>query len=105
MRGRDLDKPHILGQVGDDFFVPRIPVAVHEDDCRGPDAVVESGLQIHSYRIRVRGGQDFAGGIQAFIDLDDPLIKHFRKPDVALEQLRPVLVTYPKRIGEPFGDD
>ena len=105
MGSGNLCESDIPGDLGRQGFVFRIPVAVHENDGRRPDAFVISALKLSADRFWVRRRQHVAGGVHALVHLDRPFVKHLGEADVALEQVGAVLVADSERVGESLGDD
>ena len=103
--GRDLGEADLARQRRHLALVLRGAVGVHEDDGGGADAGRVGSLEPGTGAAQVHRAELVAVGQQALVDLNDPLVQQLRQDDVALEQLRPVLVGDAQRIGEAPGDD
>ena len=104
VRRRDLGEADLAGDLRHPPLVGGMAVAVHEHHGDRADAVIERGPQASAGAVLVERCQHLSAGVDPLVDLDHPLVEKLRQDDMALEQLRPVLVADPERVAEAAGD-
>ncbi len=97
---RYLGKADLTCDFSRRIFMGGITIAMHEHDGTCPDAVIKGGLQVTAQVFTIKGCQFRALRVKAAIGLDHALIQHFRQPDIAIKQLRAVLIGNAQRIAE-----
>ncbi len=100
----DLGEARLPGRLRDGPFVRGVAVAVHQDDGGAAQALGVGGAQLFAYGAELQGPYGAAVGVDAFGDLDHPLVDGPGQDDVPVEEARPVLVGDPQRVPEALGD-
>ena len=103
--GRNLGEADLACQLRNPHLVIRHPVAMHQDNGDGPDAVIERRLKARTKPVEIERNQYLVLRIDPFGDLLDTLIQHLRQGDLAVEQPRPRLIGDAELVTEPFGND
>ncbi len=104
MADRHLGEAQPAREIGGVALMPGKAVAMQEDDRRRADAGSVSGSKIGFEPRQIERGQHLALGGDALVGLDDALVELLRQDDMALEQLRPVLIADAQRVAEAPGD-
>ena len=100
VRHRDLAKSALTRECGEQAFVLRMAVGVHQHDRQRAVAVGVQLLQRVTDRRRIRRLQDLAVRADAFIDFDHLRIEQLGQYDVAIEDTRPVLIGDAQRVAK-----
>ena len=105
--GRARDGPE-AGGAQDALGAPlvvRVPVAVHEGDGRGAEALVDQSAGGAFQGVFVERHKLPARGVEPSRDLDRPLVERRRTLDREREDVGPSLVADEQQVAEPLGDE
>ena len=102
---RNLCKSTFNGQGGGELFMPRITVAVHENDGDRAIALSLCGLKVTAQCRSIRSADDVAVRTDAFIDFPDRAVEQIRQHDMAVKDAWAVLPGDAQRVAETAGDE
>ena len=105
MAHRHLCEADLTGKGGDALLVVGIAVGMHEHDRHRTDAGFERSRKLPPHRSKIRLALHRAVRAHAFVHFDNAFVDHFRLDDVTGKNLRPRLITDPKRVAETLADE
>ncbi len=100
VRDRHLREAQFARERRQRQLVLREAIAVHQDDRDGGDPGIPRGGKLAPHRREVERAHDLAACADPLVGLDHALVQQCRQLDPADEELGPILVGDPQRIGE-----
>ena len=101
MRHADLGKADVLRDRFQRILVLRVPVAMHQTDRNGPEALCKRSLQIGACGRLVQRRHDLTVRSNALFNFNHRLVQQLGQLNLADEQLGPCLICNAQLVTEP----